>query len=65
MCPANDGVEDMEHYLLLCQSYEEPDASFSGFNEILPLSVISNLSNELLVEFILYGNERLRPEVNK
>ena len=24
MCPANDGVEDTEHYLLLCQSYEEP-----------------------------------------
>ena len=36
-----------------------------GFNEISPPSVISDLSNELLVEFILYGNERLPPDVNK
>ena len=66
MCPANDGVEDTEHYLLFCQSYEEPRHDLlNGFNEILPPSAISNLSNELLVELILYGNERLPPEVNK
>ena len=66
MCPANDGVEDTEHYLLLCQSYEEPRRELiNGFIKILPLSVISNLSNELLVEFILYGNERLPPDVNE
>ena len=57
MCPSNDGVEDTEHYLLLCQSYDEP-------SQWAP-SDISNLSNELLVIFILYRNERLPPEVNK
>ena len=62
MCPANDGVEDTDHYLLFCQSYEEPRRELlDGFNEISPPSVISDLSNELLVEFILYGNERLPP----
>ena len=66
MCPAKDGVEDTEHYLLCSQSYEEPRRELlNGFNEILPPSVISNLSNELLVEFLLYGNERLPPDVNK
>ena len=56
MCPANDGVEDTEHYLLFCQCYEEPRRELlNGFNEISPTSVISDLSNELLVEFILYG----------
>ena len=65
-CPANDGVEDTEHYMLFCQSYEEPRRELlDGFNEISPPSVISDLSNELLVEFILYGNERLPPDVNK
>ena len=37
----------------------------NGLNAILPPSDISNLSNELLVELILYGNERLPPGVNK
>ena len=66
MCPANDGCEDTEHYLLFCQSYEEPRRELlDGFNEkISPPGVISDLSNELLVEFILYGNERLPPDVN-
>ena len=66
LCPANDGVEDTEHYRLFCQSYEGPRRELPyGFNEISPPIVISDLSNELLVEFILYGNERLPPDVNK
>ena len=66
MLSANDGVEDTEDYLLLCQSYEEPRCELlNGLNAILPPSDISNLSNELLVELILYGNERLPPDVNK
>ena len=66
MCPANDGVEDTEHYLLLCQSYEEPGRELlNGLNAILPPCDISNLSNELLIELILYGNERLPFDVNK
>ena len=66
MCPANDGVEDTEYYLLLCQSFERPRRELlNGFNEILPPSAISNLSNELLVELILYCNETLPPDVNK
>ena len=46
MLPAKDGVKDREHYLLLCQSYEEPRCELlNGFNEILPPSDISYLSD--------------------
>ena len=39
MCPATDGIEDTEHYLLLCQSYEESRRElFNGFNKTLPSS---------------------------
>ena len=64
MCPSNDGVEDTEHYLFLCQSYEESRRELlNGLNAILLSSDISNLSSELLVELILYGNE-LPPDAN-
>ena len=54
MCPANDGVDDTEHYLLLCQSYEEPRRDvLNGVNAILPPNDFSKLSNEV----ILYSNE--------
>ena len=66
MCPSNDGVEDTEHYLLLCNSYEEPRRELlNSLNAILSPSDISNLSNELSVELILYDNEKLPPDVNK
>ena len=48
MCPANDGAESKEHYLLFCQSYEEPTGELlNGLNAILPPSDNSNLINEL------------------
>ena len=56
MCPANDGAEDTEHFLLLFQSYEEPRRELlNGLNAILSSCDISNLSNELLIELIQYG----------
>ena len=63
---ANDGVEDTKHYLLLCQSFEEPRREFlNGINALLSPSDFSSLSNELLVEHILYGDGNVRPDINK
>ena len=60
MCPAKDGVEDKQHYLLLCQSYEEHRRELlSDRKTILLPCEFSKLANELSVELILYGNERL------
>ena len=59
-------VGDTEHYLLLCQSNEEPRLELLNvFNAVLPPRENSSLSNKLLVELILYGNEMLPSFVDK
>ena len=56
MCPSNDGVENEEHFLLLCSSF---DAQRRGLLDralpvIRPLG-FTNLSNKLLTHILLYG----------
>ena len=49
MCPTNDGVEDAEHFLLLCPSFAVQRQNILA--EILPLFRplgYANLSNEVL-----------------
>ena len=67
LCPSNDGIEDAEHYLLLCRSY-------AGFRYDLIASVAATLqlyslsspsSNQELVKVILYGDERLPIDLNR
>ena len=36
MCPVNDGIEDTEHFLLLCNSFREQRCSLlAGVNDVL------------------------------
>ena len=66
MSPANDGVEDTEHFLLLCHSYSEPRSDLlNSVNAILLPHGFSSLSNEDLLKFTLYGDERLTIDTNK
>ena len=66
LCPANDGVEDTEHYLLLCHSYNGPRYDLlNSVNAILLPRGFSSLSNEVLLKFILYGDERFTIDINK
>ena len=66
MCPANDGVEDTEHFLLLCHSYNGPRFDLlNSVNAILLPSGFLSLSNEVLLKFILYGDEWLTIDTNK
>ena len=66
LCPANDGVEDTEHFLLLCHSYNELRFDLlNSVNAILLPHGFSSLSNEVLFRFILYGDERLTIDTNK
>ena len=66
MCPTNDGVEDTEHFLLLCPSFAVQRQNLLA--EILPLLRpygYANLSNEVLMQLLLYGDENLPNDVNR
>ena len=66
LCPASDGVEDTEHFLLLCHLYNGPRSDLlNSVNAILLPHGFSSLSNEALLKFILYGDERLTIDTNK
>ena len=66
LCSANDGVEDTEHFLLLCHFYSRPRFDFlNSVNTIMLLHGFSSPSNEELLKFILHGDERLTIGVNK
>ena len=66
MCPANDGVEDTEHFLLLCHSYNELRCDLlNSANAILLAQGFPSLSNEVVLKFVLYGDERLTIDINK
>ena len=62
----DDGVEDTEHLMLLCHSYNGPRSDLlNSVNAILLPHGFSSLSNEVLLKFILYGDERLTIDINK
>ena len=66
LSPANDGVEDVENFLLLCHSYDEFRSDLlDSVNVILLPRGFSSLSNEVLLKLILYGDERLAIDTNK
>ena len=66
MCPSNDGIEDTEHFLLLCPSFEESrrdllaDVSF-----LLQPFGYTNLSNDALLQILLYGDKDFPDDLNK
>ena len=60
MCPSNEVVEDTEHFLLRCHSYDAYRTDFlDSVNSILQPYDLPHLSNALLLKMILYGDERL------
>ena len=66
LCPANDGVEDTEHFPLLCHSYNGPRSDLlNSVNAMLLPYGFPSLSKEVLLKFILYGDERLTIDTNK
>ena len=66
MCPSNDGIEDTEHFLLLCPAFQESrrdllaDVSFL----LQPLG-FANLSNDALLLILLYGDKYFPYDLNK
>ena len=65
LCPTNDGIEDTEHYFLLCHKYDADSRDFlSSVNTILLPRGLINLSNQELLKILLYGHEQLSFDSN-
>ena len=66
MCPTSDGVEDTEHFLLLCPSFDVQRQDLTGIVELLrPFLQITDLSNDVLVQLLLYGDQYLSYDLNR
>ena len=64
-CSTIDWVEDTEHFLLLYHSFNGPRYDLNRVNAMLPPHGFASLSNEVLLKFILSGDERLTIDTNK
>ena len=67
MCQTSDGVEDKEHFLLLCPSFDVQRQDLLAENaELLrPFLQITDLSNDVLVKLLLYGDQDLSYDLNR
>ena len=67
MCPTNDGIEDTEHCLLLCLSFDvqRRDLLAEIVELLRPFVQITNLSNDALTQLLLYGDQDLSYDLNK
>ena len=67
MCPTSDGIEDTEHFLLLCPTFDAQRRDlFAGIVEFIrPFRQITDLSNDSLTQLLLYGDQDLSTELNR
>ena len=67
ICPTNDGIEDTEHFLLLCPSFDLHRRDLlAGIVELLrPFVRIASLSNDALTQLLLCGDQDLSNDLNK
>ena len=62
----NDGIEDTEHFLLLCPSFDVPRRDLlAGVSALLRPFGHTNPSNEFLMRILLYGDEDFPASLNK
>ena len=60
LCLISDGIEDTEHFLLLCRAYDIHRRDLlDSVNAILRPHGLSNLSNKELLQILLHGHEKL------
>ena len=65
MCRVNDGIEDTEHFLLLCNSFQEQRHTLlAGVNNVLAAYEYFESSNSYMLELLLYGSKYLSFEAN-
>ena len=66
MCPTNDGIENTEHFLLLCAAFEIQRRNLLArvFALLRPLGYV-NIPNEPLMQLLLYGDKDFPNDLNK
>jgi hypothetical protein len=65
MCFAGDGVEDTEHFLLLCRLHHTiRNDLFANINLLLQKNVNSPPKEQIL-NLLLYGDCKIKPEINQ
>ena len=67
MCPTSDGIEDTEHFLLFCPSFDaqRQDILAGMVQSLRPFVQITNLSNDALTQLSFYGDQDLSYDLNK
>ena len=67
MYPTSDGIEDTEHFFLLCPSFDvQRQDLLAVIVELLrPFVSITDFSNDALTQLLLYGNQELSYDLNK
>ena len=67
MCPTSDGIEDTEHFLLLCPSFDvqRQDLLAEIARLLQPVIQIADLSNDALIQLLLYGDHDLSNNLNR
>ena len=66
MCPTNDDIEDTEHFLLLCPSFEAPRRDLlAGVSALLRPLGHNTLSNEFLMQILLYDDKDFTDDLNR
>ena len=67
MCISNDGIEDTEHFLLLYPSFDiQRRGLLAGvLARIQRPFGLNDLSNKVLTQLLMYGNEDIPDETNR
>ena len=67
MYPTSDGIEDTEHFLLLCPSFHvQRQDLLAGIAELLrPVKQIADLPNDALTQLLLFGDHDLSNHLNR
>ena len=66
MCPTNDGIENTEHFLLLCPSLEVPRRDLlAGVSALLRSLGHTDLSNEFPMQILFYGDKDFPDSLDK
>ena len=66
MCSSNDGIEDTEHFLLLCPSFrvQRTDLLDGIYSLVQPYGYV-NLANDVLLQILLYGDKNFPNNLNR